>query len=201
MLLRVHFFGRPRFSIDGAPYALAAPPKALILLAYLLLERSAAVQRDTLAFALWPDEDEGMARANLRRCLYRLQRGLPESDVPWLIAESETIRWNVQAPYWFDVAGFENACVCTDRLDGLPQIYTGDLLEGLYEEWIFPIRERLRSKYLNALDQLASAAWSRRDFQTAAHYVSLLLGADSGAKTRCVASCRYDTLWVTVAAH
>lgn len=45
----------------------SAPPKTLPLLAFLLLHSDQPVNRETLAFTLWPDETETNARANVRR--------------------------------------------------------------------------------------------------------------------------------------
>ncbi len=87
-MLRVHLFGRPRLLLDEIALPLASRPKVVPLLAYLLLHRGAALPRQAVAGALWPDDPEDGARANLRRHLNYLQHVLPPAaaDRPWVVA-------------------------------------------------------------------------------------------------------------------
>jgi DNA-binding SARP family transcriptional activator len=43
------------------------------------------------------------------------------------------------------------------------ELYTGDLLEGCYDEWLFEERERLRQRYLDVLERLAALLEARGD--------------------------------------
>src|ERR1700738_633559 len=76
-ILRVQLFGRPRLSLDGVALSASGRPKVVPLLAYLLVHRAAPVPRRTVANALWPDDAEDEARANLRRHLNSLHALLP----------------------------------------------------------------------------------------------------------------------------
>jgi len=51
MTLQIHLFGQPLLLLDGHPVRFAAPPRVLPLLAYLLLDRRQAVERQQAAFA------------------------------------------------------------------------------------------------------------------------------------------------------
>ena len=53
--LRIVLFGRPRVVFGDAPLLLAAPPRAILVIAYLALHPKAPVSREHLAFTLWPD--------------------------------------------------------------------------------------------------------------------------------------------------
>jgi DNA polymerase III alpha subunit len=66
MTLIIHLLGQPKLLIDSKPIKFNAPPKTLPLLAYLLLQRRQALERQSVAFALWPDDSESVARATLR---------------------------------------------------------------------------------------------------------------------------------------
>src|SRR5207248_10110664 len=137
-MLCIHLFGEPRCFLDGEPLKLSAPPKTMPLWAYLLLHRTHPVARETLALTLWPDEPESEVRANLRRHLHHLQRALPPAppNRPWLLSDAETLCWNPQADAWLDVAEFERLSADPARLPEAVELYTGDLLAHVYEDWL-----------------------------------------------------------------
>ena len=83
MTLAIHLFGKPSLLVDATPVRFAAPPKTFPLLAYLLLHRAQPVDRQQIAFALWPDDPEASGRTNLRRHLHHLQRALPPPAPAW----------------------------------------------------------------------------------------------------------------------
>jgi DNA-binding SARP family transcriptional activator len=80
-LLQVWLFGSARFGAAGRPCRFSARPKALPLLARLLLT-SGPLSRDEVAFTLWPDEPEENARTNLRRHLNHIAVALRRRDPP-----------------------------------------------------------------------------------------------------------------------
>jgi DNA-binding SARP family transcriptional activator len=175
--LRVHLLGQPRFALGDEPFRLNARPKALPLLCYLLLHRDRPMSRDSLAFLLWEDDEEEKARANLRRHLHELTQVLPAGPVPWILADAETIAWNANAALWLDVEEFERKIAGGDKAAAV-DLYAGDLLENLYDEWVFAQRDRVRNVYLAALTELTNAARAHRDFETAANYAQRLLLCD-----------------------
>jgi DNA-binding SARP family transcriptional activator/tetratricopeptide (TPR) repeat protein len=192
-MLEIRFFGQPRFVRDGASFRLAVPPKALSILAYLLLHRGTRISRDTLSFAVWPDEDEDEARARLRKYLYRLAKALPaESDS--ILADGGTLRWNESCALWFDVWEFEDA-LSTKRYDEAVSLYEGDLLEGLYDEWLPELRERYRSRFFAALDDRLLAARRDRDLASALAYAQRILAADPWREevVRSLMSIKYES--------
>jgi predicted ATPase/DNA-binding SARP family transcriptional activator/Tfp pilus assembly protein PilF len=119
------------------------------LLAYLLLHLHEPLKRNWLAFTLWPDIGEADARANLRRFLHDLKQLLPpESEgQPWLLIDTNTVQWNPAGPCWLDVAAFEEPFASPEEMTARLDLYTGDLLEGVYEEWLLAPRERLRNRF------------------------------------------------------
>lgn len=156
------------------------------LLAYLLLYRKAPQPRQRIAFLLWPDSTERQARTNLRHVLHNLRRALPDPD-RFLDVTPRTLQWRMDAPCWFDVAAFEEWLSLADRdvgdsglaaLRRAVELYTGDLLEGCYDEWILEERERLRQRYLEALGRLTAALEARGDHAQAIQYAERLLLQD-----------------------
>lgn len=178
--LEIHLLGYLRMLVGGQPLPFKAPPKTTPLLAYLLLRRGEPVSRQTLAFSLWPDDAEDTARTNLRRHIHHLKRALPPTtpDSPWFWIEADSIRWNVAADWWLDVAEFEQLAASPQTVAEAVLLYTGDLLEDQYDDWIIYQRERLRSLYIASLNQLIHHHWSQRAYSEAIRYSSQLLAYD-----------------------
>jgi DNA-binding SARP family transcriptional activator/tetratricopeptide (TPR) repeat protein len=176
--LRIYLFGQPRFEVGATPFRFVTRPKGLPLLAYLLMHRDRAVSRDALAFLLWEDETEQAARANLRRHLHHVQHALPPSPEPWLLVDAETVCWNSETAYWLDVAEFEQQVATPRGRARAVELYAGDLLSNLYDEWLFEPRERLRERYLAALSELVIDGRAARRLTDAAAYAQRILAVD-----------------------
>jgi DNA-binding SARP family transcriptional activator len=177
--LRVHLFGQPRFFVGDAPFKLAGSPKVLGVLAYLLLHREHPVSRESVAFTFWPDDAEETALTNLRRHLNQLKNALPRTkSVTWILANDSTLQWNPEAGLWLDLAEFERLAAGECGYAQAVELYTGDLLEPSYDDWVFPFRERFRAKYLEMLAALAFERRRRRDFGRAIQYLQRILAAD-----------------------
>jgi DNA-binding SARP family transcriptional activator len=191
-MLTIQLFGNPNLAFQNQPLKFQAPPKTLPLLAYLLLHRAHPIGRQQLAFALWPDETEADARSNLRRHLHQLQRALPfpTPEQPWLLLDASSVCWNPQADFWLDVAEFERLAANPETLTDAVRLYAGDLLETIYDDWLFFERERLRECYLTSLGQLVFLHRTRRDFSAAIGYTQQILARDP---------CREDALRQLVA--
>lgn len=176
-MLHIYLFGHLRLFSNKQPLRFATLPRTAPLLAYLLLHRNTAVPRDHLAFLLWDNVLESEARANLRRHLHDLRRALPANET-WLIRDTKTVQWSPNAPFWLDVAEFEQLCQNTGRLAEAITLYTGDLLPDLYEDWLLPERERLQALYFTTLSHLIKREQARGDLIQAIIYARQLLNHD-----------------------
>jgi non-specific serine/threonine protein kinase len=162
-------------------------PRLQSLLAYLLLYRGAPHPRQQLAFLLWPDSTEGQARSNLRTLISRLRGALPSADA-FLPADSHSLQWRLDAPWTLDVADFERALALAEHtenvvairaaLERAVELYRGDLLPSCYDDWVLPERERLRQRFLSALERLILALEQLRDYPAAIQYAQRLLRHD-----------------------
>lgn len=166
--LHIALFGNVRITFNDRQLAEKVTRTAQTLLAYLLIQRHRSHSRDVLAALLWGDRDEAHAHSCLNTALWRL-RGLLE---PQGIARGTylatnaagEVGFNPHGHYWLDVAVFEaqlsrvlaqpiamvqpvDIAALRDALD----LYTGDLLDGLYADWVLRERERLRGLYLSGL--------------------------------------------------
>lgn len=179
--LRIYLLGQPRFEAAGTPYRFTAPPKALPLLALLVLRRVSPVPREKIAFTIWEDETEDDARANLRRHIYHLQRALPpppRASSPWIVSEGDAIQWNPESGASTDIDDFERLASNERERAAAVELYGGDLLEGSYDEWLFADRDRLRNLYHSILAELVVECRGRRDLQRAAGYAQRILNSD-----------------------
>lgn len=164
---------------DGAPWSFRTPPRCMALLALLAFARGRSSARASLAAALWPEELDSEARANLRRHLHSVQRALPTIDgIEWLVTDTRSVRLNEEAPLWNDLEAFETAVADPARRVEAIELYRGDLLEGSFEESLLADRERLRSLYLDACRDELLAARQSLDYVAATRYVERILAAD-----------------------
>jgi DNA-binding SARP family transcriptional activator len=183
--LRIRLLG----GLDLRRDEVALPPlgsaRAESLLAFLLLHQEAPQPRQHLAFLLWPDSSEGQARTNLRHLLHVLRRALSQPD-RFLEVTPRTLRWRPDAPCWLDVAAFDAAVARSEREPGgseaalseAVELYAGDLLQGSYDEWLAEERERLRQRYLQALERLVELLEARGDQAAATRQAERLLLKD-----------------------
>lgn len=168
--LRIQLFGTVQVSHDGRPQDARLIHAVQSLLAWLLLHRQKLHARETLAALFWGDQSEQRARSCLSTALWRLRLVLEPEGVPrgtYLIARSAVVGFNSASEYWLDIAAFEDgigrhlpAPARTGRTPDWPGAenavahYTGDLLEGFYDDWALRERERLRILYLDSLGAL-----------------------------------------------
>ena len=152
------------------------------LVAYLVLHRRRSHARDELAGTFWGDAPEDRARSCLNTALWRTRRALePDGRSRGRYIEttpSGDIRFGASGGYWLDVAVFEEALdtllpVHADqlraddlrRLASAADLYAGDLLAGVFDDWALTERERLRARYVDAQVHLMAAHRAHGDLQ------------------------------------
>jgi predicted ATPase/DNA-binding SARP family transcriptional activator len=174
--VRLSLLGPPRLERDGEPVELDTR-KTLALLTYLAMTGQGpggqTHRREALATLLWPEAESQPARANLRRSLSVLRKGIGGE---WLVADRETIGTHPQTDIWLDVAHFRRLLsspqahshpedeTCPDCLEALAEaveLYRGDFLEGFslrdsarFDDWQFFQTEGLRQELALALERL-----------------------------------------------
>ncbi len=137
--------------------------KPLELLKTIIAFGSRDVSEARLMEALWPNSEGDMARQNLKSTVYRLRKVLELDVLQW--CEGKV---SLDARYcWVDVWTLErflnNALdVSTNELTKLKgnvkqldKLYPGAFLQGEEAAYVLSLRERLRSKVLRLLTQIA----------------------------------------------
>jgi DNA-binding SARP family transcriptional activator len=175
---RLFLFGPLRLIDGNEPFPsdlAAAPPKFFetgspktqALLAYFALHHHQPLERRRLAFLLWPNTSEGAARRNLRQYLHRLRQVLEPLALTDTLQDIEggRLMFNPGQALWVDVLAFEQALADTPRLlEQTPHIpshlwqilelYQGDLVPDIYDDWIIPLRTHWQQQYIDLVQTL-----------------------------------------------
>ncbi|HTW86344.1 MAG TPA: BTAD domain-containing putative transcriptional regulator [Candidatus Sulfotelmatobacter sp.] len=176
--LEIHLLGEPEFRYGGQPLRFGAPPRALEVLAFVLLNRATPVARERVAFAVWPDSPADEARADLRRHLYYLTTRLLPAGVPWFVGDKRSIGWNPATPTWIDVAAIDAALVSPATQADAIALYRDHLLPRVDAEWLIPYRDGLRDRIVRAVDERLADADSQRNFDALLTLANRLLAID-----------------------
>ncbi len=161
MHLRATLFDALRlYTPDGARLEKSGSPTTRSLLAYLLLHRQQPADRRRLAFLFWPNATESAARRNLRQYLHHVRQVLAplDPDGSLLLTTGSSVQLNPRAEIWLDVEVFQRKTAPQASLSDLQEavaLYTGDLLQDLYDEWPQSLRQNLRQTFLQSLDRLS----------------------------------------------
>lgn len=179
-MLKITLFNQFALSLHDQPLRPSLRPKTLELWAYLLLHQRESILRQTIAFELWPDTDDKTALTNCRRHLHHLRMLLAEiaPDANWLAIDNKSVRWQPDIPVWVDVIVFQQWAEGDATLADAVALYTGDLLQELYADWLFYERERYREACLTCLHRLIEKHAAQRDYPQAIRFAQQLLAMD-----------------------
>jgi predicted ATPase/DNA-binding SARP family transcriptional activator len=188
--LHIHLLGEFRLSAGDTPVTTLDQERLQALLSYLVLQRAAPQSRQQLAFQLWPDSTESQARTNLRSLIHRLRQALPHADA-FVHSDGQMVQWRADSPCTMDVATFEQALARAAQdgqrgdqtrarcaLQQAVELYRGDLLPALYDDWVLRERERLRQEFVAALERLIVLLELAGDYPAAIGYAQQLLRHD-----------------------
>lgn len=191
--LRISLFGTVKIAHDDWSPNLKITPKAQELLCYLLIKGMRSHVREILVNRLWGDYSERKGRGCLSTTLWRLRNVLePKNIIPpgtfLLTPTASEIGFNWDSNYWLDVAEFEDQTnsimahsphLATEAdiqtLESSLQLYSGDLLEGFYYDWVLREQERLRALYLDCLEYLMRYYRYRRMYEISLTYCQRIL--------------------------
>lgn len=169
-MLELKLFGTGQAHFKDQCLADFPGQQSSLLFCHLLLNRHYPHHREVLSTIFWGDSSTSTARKRLRNALWRLRKQFQSSGIQleeYLLIADDTISFINTSAYWLDIEIFETAAESCEDLSGRQltttqvenlekavELYRGDLLESLYEDWLLNDRERLRILYLNALDKL-----------------------------------------------
>jgi DNA-binding SARP family transcriptional activator len=170
---QVRYFER---SLAGFPNQ-----QCCLLLCYLLLNRHRSHCRERLAAVFWGECPTDVSRKHLSQALWRLRQALGSIGAPaddYLSVSKDSVSFVSSSPHWLDIEHFERVLARYQDLSGQElspeqaahleeavDLHTGDLLEGIYEDWCLAERECLSLLYLNALSKLMLFHESNGDYE------------------------------------
>lgn len=186
-MLKIHLLGPPLVTLNGEPITKLRSDKVRALLAYLAVEAEQPHRREKLAGLLWPDYPESSARANLRRALADLRKGIGDELVepPYLMTNRQTIRFNRGSEAWVDVISFTSHSRATKSNNHLViqgwmeavDLYQGEFMEGFslpdsiaFEDWQLLNREHYHRQVLETLYRLSDALEADGEIESALPY-------------------------------
>lgn len=154
--------------------------RQLALLALLEASRERGSSRDKLVGYLWPESAQEKAHHLLADAVYLLRRGLGEKAV---LSAGEALRLNPDLVR-SDVGAFEDRLE-RGELEEAVDVYAGPFLDGFYrpgagafERWVESERQRLATRYTQALASLARKAEEYDDQRTAIYWWRHLAACD-----------------------
>ena len=172
---RITLFGTLTASTDSCRIERFRTKQVGLLLAFLAYFPERPQTREELADRLWPDSAPEQARANLRVALSSLRRQLEPPGIPTgsvLTADRAFLRLR-PGSFTTDTAAFqaalrgpsagESRSARAARLAEAAALYTGELLLGLYDEWVIEAREHLEGCLRRALGTLIEDSESLGD--------------------------------------
>ena len=149
--MRVRLLEGFDLSIDGE--SREVPLSAARLVAFLALRSRPAV-RSHVAGVLWGDRSEDRAAACLRSAIWRVNAGRTPRVVD--AGRSRIALWGNTSVDARDAA----AAAHSQLMRGAPvapEVLSGELLPGWYDDWVIVERERLRQLCLEGLEQMAQS--------------------------------------------
>ena len=162
-----------------------------LLFYYLVLNRKTIHTREQIATVFWGDNSPPLARKNLRNALWRLSQSFRSAGASLddlINIQGNTIFFEEEKEYGLDINQFETALrFVSDKvnqelsheqvalLETAVDLYRGDLLEGIYEDWCLYERERLRLAFINILLKLMNHHGNKGSYERGLEYGQRIL--------------------------
>jgi DNA-binding SARP family transcriptional activator/tetratricopeptide (TPR) repeat protein len=170
-VLRMSLLGEQTLIDDRAGSVQVRSSRAVALVAFLAVHAGSPQSRQRIAGLLWPDSTDAQALTNLRRELHHLRQVL--GDEASLVVTQRDLCWCDTSTCQVDVRVFDRerqAALAAAQAgdDGGLLVhaaaaiaaYRGELLPGVYEDWLLEARSQLERQCVELCD-LAGAAQAR----------------------------------------
>ena len=166
-MLQVTLLGEQAITDDRAGVR-AHSSRAVALVAFLVAHAGVPQPRQRIAGMFWPDSTDAQALTNLRRELHHLRQVL--GDDRSLVVTPRDLCWRDCGTCCVDLGIFEAerkaalAAAAADDDAGVRVhaaaavvVYKGDLLPGLYDDWLLEVRSELELQCADLCDLLCTA--------------------------------------------
>ncbi|QXE17473.1 BTAD domain-containing putative transcriptional regulator [Clostridium sp. 001] len=172
-IIYVKMFGNFNVTIDNEkilfPYN-----KVQALFCYLIINKECT--REKLAGLLWPEEEENIAKKNLRNAIYKIKKAF---NLEVLISpRKSTVMINPNIEIKTDIDNF------LSNKDDL-NTYKGHFLTGFYvknaetfQTWVIETREHFQQIYTNRLKENISIEKENKNYNKVENYCKMLIKMD-----------------------
>ena len=193
-MLEVKLFGHSEARYDDQVFEGFPNQQPWLLLCYLILHHDRLLPREQIASMFWGDASTRRSLKRLRGALWRLRTMLRSEGVEsegYLRVTETSIGFAPTRTWYVDTRAFEDTAMSLRNLSGRDLtlesaaelaravgLYTGELLEGVYEDWCIIERERLNVLYITSLSQLASFHEANGTYEAGMAYAAKILSLD-----------------------
>jgi DNA-binding SARP family transcriptional activator len=193
-VLAAHVLGPFRALLNGQEIEDWPNCRGKAIFKYLLLHRKRPVAREALMERFWPEAGPEAARNNLNVAIHRLRRTLGRVGFPVVLFADGHYLLNPQLVVAIDADAFLAHASRASELergqdmDGAIREYTacvalyqGELLaedRHDYDEWLLPLRQQLRDRYLHVLARLGQIRFDRQDVLACTTTCAKILAVD-----------------------
>ena len=180
-MLSVSLLGEQVITDDGTGVRIRSS-RAVALVAFLAVHAGSPQPRQRIAGLFWPDSAGAQALTNLRRELHQLRQLLGAE--PSLVVTSKDLCWRDTETCRVDLRVFgierEAALAAEADADGEKALvhavralaqYRGDLLPGMYDDWLLEARSELERQCANLCDLVSRTRVLQGDLAGAAEAV------------------------------
>ena len=143
------------------------------------------VNRILMSMRLWPNLDEGHARANLRRALWQIPPGWVTAQDADVVLEAEV---DLREAYHVASRALSGEPLDADQVELLNR----DLLPGWYDDWVVSEQDQYHLRRIQALEEAC---------RTAARSHHFSLATTAGLAAVCAEPLRESAVTVLVEAH
>lgn len=185
----ITMLGAPCVSTQRGGRVAFSSQRSKNLLFILALERGRALAREKLFDMLWPEAPPARPRRALNNEVWRLRKSFAASGVDvheLIVSDSETLTLKEDSTLDIDLHAFEDAA---DRAHengpGAPQhavqaeqLYRGELLAGVYEDWCLGPREACSARFIDTMERLLEIHLSRGGWREAIRVGKRILEED-----------------------
>ena len=196
-MLHVSLLGEQAITEDETSVQ-ARSSRAIALVAFLAAHAGAPQSRQRIAGTFWPESTDAQALTNLRRELHNLRQILGRDSS--LVVTSRDLCWCDSGACRVDLRVFTTARSAALAADGVGddagvlvhaaaavECYKGDLLPGVYDDWLLEMRSGLDRQCADLCDLLAAAGARAGDMlgavQAARRRIHLQPLEDTGYRT------------------
>ena len=153
---------------------------------FLLLAHPEGMTKEEISLYFWPDASPEEVKYRFKNTIYRVRKALGKSC---LLLEQDYYRFNNKLNYQYDIELFLEALACAGReadadnkyayLLKAVNVYCGEYLPDIEDDWVMGYRELLKQNYISTLLQISEILLNKLDYAEALFYCKKAISEDN----------------------